>query len=122
MEKLFAGMLEVVGHIAFSAASIGTAPSGWRLLGPVAVLPEHQRRGIGGALIEAGLELLRARGARGCALVGDPAYYHRFEFRQIPGVTVEGVPDEVVLCLPLLDPAPSGEIVHHPAFWTQPEE
>ena len=53
---------EVVGHIAFSAAGIGDASSGWFLLGPVAVRPDHQGRGIGRALIEAGLEGLRPRG------------------------------------------------------------
>jgi len=63
----------VVGHIAFSSARIGDAPSGWFLLGPVAVTPQHQGRGVGRALIEAGLEALRRRGAGGFVLVGDPA-------------------------------------------------
>lgn len=106
----------VVGHIAFSSTRIGDAPSGWFLVGPVAVTPQHQRRGVGRALIEAGLERLRARGARGFALVGDPAFWNRFGFRQLPGVTCAGVPDEYVLCRPVGEAVPVGEVWHHPAF------
>lgn len=71
---------EVVGHIAFSAARIGDTTEGWFLLGPVAVLSGSQGSGIGNALVEAGLEQLRSRGAAGCVLVGDPAFYQRFGF------------------------------------------
>jgi putative acetyltransferase len=106
----------VVGHIAFSSARIGDASSGWFLLGPVAVDPRCQRSGVGRALIEAGLEELRSRGAGGVVLVGDPAFYERFGFRSVPGVTCAGVPDENVLCLPLRDAVPAGEVWHHPAF------
>jgi putative acetyltransferase len=49
-------------------------------LAPVAVLPEHQRRGIGGLLIRHGLELLRDRGERIVIVVGHPDYYPRFGF------------------------------------------
>ncbi|GAB4290215.1 MAG: N-acetyltransferase [Coriobacteriia bacterium] len=107
---------EVVGHIAFSAARIADAREGWRLLGPVAVLPDRQGEGIGRALVEAGLAELRSRGARGCVLVGDPAFYGRFGFAAVPGVTVKGVPPEYVLCLPLSGDTPRGEVEHHPAF------
>lgn len=44
----------VVGHIALSPAAIGDTSSGWYLLGPVSVHPDHQGQGIGRALIEAG--------------------------------------------------------------------
>jgi putative acetyltransferase len=111
----------VVGHIAFSRARIGGTASGWYLLGPVAVLPEFQRQGIGRALVEAGLGALRSRGAGGCVLVGDPAYYARFGFGRAPGVTCAGVPDEYVLCLQVAGPMPLGEVLHHPAFSVRPE-
>jgi putative acetyltransferase len=107
---------EVVGHIAFSAAGIGDASEGWFLLGPVAVRPDHQGEGIGRALVESGLAALRSRGARGCLLVGDPAFYCRFGFRQHPGIAWEGVPDENVLCLSMCGDAPAGEVTYHPAF------
>src|SRR5260370_27683850 len=49
-------------------------------LAPVAVLPEHQRKGIGGRLIRYGLELLRCRGEKIVIVVGHPDYYPRFGF------------------------------------------
>jgi putative acetyltransferase len=106
----------VVGHIAFSAGSIGDSQSGWFVVGPVAVRPDHQGRGIGRALIEASLDLMRSRDARGCVLVGDPEFYRRFGFRHWPQVRWAGVPDEYVLCLPFGDDEPTGEISYHPAF------
>ena len=107
---------EVVGHIAFSAAAIGDSSTGWFLLGPVAVLPACQGEGIGRALVEAGLDALRSRGARGCVLVGDPAFYGRFGFGPSPGVIWPGVPPENVLCLLLSGEMPTGEVSHHSAF------
>jgi putative acetyltransferase len=107
---------EVAGHIAFSAADIGGSSTGWFLLGPVAVQPGRQGEGIGRALVETGLDALRSRGARGCVLVGDPAFYGQFGFTQYPGVAWHGVPDENVLCLLLSGEMPTGEVVHHPAF------
>jgi putative acetyltransferase len=107
---------EVVGHIAFSAAGIGDTSEGWFLLGPVAVRPDHQGEGIGRALVESGLAALRSRGACGCVLVGDPAFYRRFGFQQHPGTVWDGVPDENVLCVPLSGDVPTGEVSYHPAF------
>ncbi|MDR3641650.1 MAG: N-acetyltransferase [Humidesulfovibrio sp.] len=106
----------VAGHIAFSQAPIGGRDVGWYLLGPVAVAPAFQRRGIGSDLVRAGLEKLRELGAQGCVLVGDPAFYTRFGFRQAVGLRYPGVPQEFVLSLPLADAEPDGEVAHHPAF------
>lgn len=107
---------EVVGHVAFSRATVGDAAEGWYLLGPIAVLPGRQRAGVGTQLVEAGLAGLRSRGAAGCALVGDPAFYGRFGFRHWDGLACHGVPDEFVLGLPFGPQAPAGEVVHHQAF------
>jgi putative acetyltransferase len=107
---------KVVGHIAFSAAAIGDSLTGWFLLGPVAVRPARQGEGIGRTLVETGLDALRSRGACGCVLVGDPAFYGRFGFRQHPGVEWHGVPDENVLCLLMSGEMPTGEVAYHPAF------
>src|SRR5690606_18603384 len=71
---------EIVGHIAFSPVTISDGNEGWFGLGPVAVAPQRQREGIGAALIEHGLALLRERGSAGCVVLGDPAYYGRFGF------------------------------------------
>lgn len=108
---------EVVGHIAFSPALIDGRNLGWYTLGPVAVLPAHQGHGLGAALVRAGLEGLRALGARGSVLVGDPGYYTRFGFRHEPSLQVDDVPPEYFLCLPLGAEIPSGLVTHHPAFF-----
>lgn len=111
----------VAGHIAFSPAPISGQDLGWYLLGPVAVLPALQRRGIGSALVRAGLVALQGLGAQGCVLVGDPAFYTRLGFRQATRLVYPGVPPEVVLSLCLSGPEPAGEVGHHPAFDVQPE-
>ena len=50
-------------------------------LGPVAVLPEFQRRGIGGGLIRGGLAAAERLGTGFVVVLGEPAYYGRFGFR-----------------------------------------
>jgi putative acetyltransferase len=45
---------KVVGHVAFSPVTISDGSEGWYGLGPVSVLPELQRQGIGKALIKEG--------------------------------------------------------------------
>lgn len=107
---------EVIGQIAFSPLTVADGAAGWFGGGPLAVRPDRQRRGVGGALVRAGLERLRAAGGRGCVLVGDPAYYGRFGFASGLGPTLTGVPDEVVLTLAFAGDAPKGPVRFHPAF------
>ena len=106
----------VVGHVAFSPVTISDGSQNWYGLGPVSVLPEYQRRGIGKALIQEGLSLLKGLDAQGCCLVGDPEYYKRFGFRNMPGLIHEGVPQEVFLALPLDGHAPQGIVKFHDGF------
>lgn len=106
----------IVGQAAFSPIEIDGKPSDWYGLGPVAVAPERQRRGIGSALVEEGLGRLHALGAAGCMLVGDPAYYRRFGFRNEPSLTLEGVPPHVFMILPLGKAIPNGKVAFHRAF------
>ena len=105
-----------VGHIAFSPASVGKASQGWYLLGPVGVLPDRQGKGIGSALVREALKRLRAQGALGVVLVGDPAFYERFGFTSRPRLTYPGVPDQYVLALAFTDKTPEGDIIAHDAF------
>lgn len=74
----------VVGQIAYTRASIQKAPeTRWPVLcfGPVSVLPQMQRQGIGDALIRHTLDLARRQGYPAVFICGDPAYYSRFGFQ-----------------------------------------
>jgi len=106
----------VVGHIAFSPVTISDGAPGWYGLGPVSVLPPHQRQGIGAALIEEGLSRLRRMGAGGCCLVGHPDYYGRFGFVNPPGLEHEGVPPEAFFALALDGAMPQGTVTFHEGF------
>lgn len=107
---------QVIGHIAFSTALINGQDCGWQLLGPVGVLPAHQRQGVGSRLVREGLAAIRRLGARGCVLVGEPAYYCRFGFSQLPSLEMPGVPSEYLLGLSFDGHLPEGTVAHHPAF------
>lgn len=108
---------EVVGHIAFSDVLIDGQDCGWVGMGPLAARVDRQRRGIGSALVRAGLEAVRVLGRRGCVLAGDPAYYVRFGFKRAEGLTLEGVPPEYFLALAFEgESGPEGAVTFHPAF------
>ena len=57
--------------------------------------------------------------AKGCALVGDPNFYRRFGFRNVPSLVHKGVPPEVFLVLPFTDAVPQGTVTFHEAFWAE---
>ena len=106
----------VIGHIAFSPVTISDGTPNWYGLGPVSVLPEYQRKGIGSALIREGLSRLRALGAKGCCLVGHPEYYRRFGFKNTPELVCEGVPQEVFFALSFDGHTPQGTVMFHEGF------
>ncbi|WP_333974940.1 N-acetyltransferase [Burkholderia cepacia] len=111
----------LIGHVAFSPVSIGgEAPGsqGWYGLAPLAVLPDCQRQSIGTGLVRTGLDALRRLGARGCVLLGEPAYYTRFGFAPSGDIVFPGVPPEYFLALSLDDsaPRPSGDVRYHDVF------
>ncbi len=106
----------VVGHIAFSPVAISDGTTDWYGLGPLSVLPEYQRRGIGKALIQKGLSRLKRLGAKGCCLVGHPQYYRRFGFGNVDGLFYEGVPHEVFFALSFDGRFPQGNVMFHEGF------
>jgi putative acetyltransferase len=106
----------VVGHIAFSPVTISDGTRNWYGLGPVSVLPEYQRQGIGKALIREGLSRLRDMNAQGCCLVGHPDYYRKFGFKNMPGLVHEGVPQEVFFALSFDGYTPQGTVTFHDGF------
>lgn len=107
---------QVIGHIAFSPITISDSAKDWYGVGPVSVLPDHQRQGIGKALINEGLSSLKTMSAKGCALVGPPEYYNRFGFKNYPEMIYEGIPQEVFLALPFAEDIPKGIVYFHEAF------
>jgi putative acetyltransferase len=106
----------VIGHIAFSPVTISDGTPNWYGLGPVSVLPEHQRQGIGKALIWEGLSRLKDLNARGCCLVGHPDYYKKFGFKNISGLMHEEVPQEVFFALSFDGHTPQGTVTFHEGF------
>jgi putative acetyltransferase len=68
----------VVGHVMCSRAGIDVFPSVG--LGPLGVLPAHQRRGVGQALMHGVLAAADALDEPAVVLLGDPGYYRRFGF------------------------------------------
>jgi putative acetyltransferase len=113
----------IVGHIMFSPVLLADHAE-LKIMGlaPMAVSPEHQRKGIGSTLMRAGLEECKNLGFGAIVVVGHPEYYARFGFT--PAVLFAlscefDVPEEVFMALELqtgyLDGA-SGEVQYHPAF------
>lgn len=108
----------VVGHIAASPVAISDSTGDWYGLGPLSVLPERQRRGIGAALMREVLSRLQKLGAKGCCLVGHPEYYAKFGFASVAGFVFEGVPPEVFVALPFDGRFPQGNVTFHEGFKT----
>ena len=106
----------VIGHIAFSPVAMSDGTPGWYGLGPVSVVPEHQRQGVGAALIREGLSRLKGLKARGCCLVGHPGYYNKFGFANVSGLSLPGVPPDVFFALSFDGITPQGTVAFPPAF------
>jgi putative acetyltransferase len=107
---------EIVGHVALSPVSISDGAAGWYGLGPISVKPELQGKGIGSVLMRAALQMLRERGAAGCLLVGDPAYYSRFGFKPESSLLLPDVPPQYFQALLFGPSLPRGVVTFHEAF------
>jgi putative acetyltransferase len=95
----------VVGHVLFSPVTITGAERVEAVgLGPMAVVPGRQRRGVGGALVAEGIGRLRAAGHALVVVLGHAAYYPRFGFERASryGIRWEHpCPDEAFMVLAL---------------------
>ncbi len=110
----------IIGHVAFSPVAVGSGAQRWYGLGPLAVEPAFQQRGIGSALVEAGLAELEALAAAGCVVLGEPGYYGRFGFRVVEGLVYPGPPPEYFLGKVLDGVPPTGVVEYHDAFSIEP--
>ncbi|WBB49468.1 N-acetyltransferase [Verrucosispora sp. WMMA2044] len=118
---------EVVGHVLFTR-SLLDAPRRLvpvQVLSPLAVAPDRQRRGIGGALVTHGLRLLDERGVPAVFLEGDPRFYSRFGFAaggdlgfRRPSLRIPA-PAFQVARLSGYEPWMTGTFVYSDTFWQQ---
>jgi putative acetyltransferase len=93
----------LVGHIMYSPITIGGKVTG-AALGPMAVLPEYQRRGVGSELVERGNKQLEKDGCPFIIVLGHAEYYPRFGFGPASAHNVRcewDVPDNVFMLLVL---------------------
>lgn len=75
---------QVVGHIISTKAKVvDSLNKEYEVLcvGPLSVLPDFQKKGIGGKLMKESIKIAKRLGFRGMILFGNPDYYHRFGFR-----------------------------------------
>jgi putative acetyltransferase len=116
---------EIVGHIAFSPMTTDPASPDTSLiaLGPIAVVPEHQNRGIGGSLVHAGMETCLELGYEAVFLVGHAEYYPRFGFTKASdwGIVCEfEAPEDAWMAAELKPGTLNGlrgiTVLFHPAF------
>lgn len=113
----------VVGHILFSPVSL-SAHSELRIMGlaPMSIAPQHQRHGIGSALVHAGIARCKELGFGAVVVLGHPEYYPRFGFLPAKRLDIGceyDVPEDVFMVMELR-PAylrgVSGTIKYHAAF------
>jgi len=119
---------QIVGHILFSPVTITSETSSFEAiaLGPMAVLPSHQRLGIGSELVRAGLEECREMGQSIVIVLGHPEFYPRFGFEPARpfGIRWEhDVPAEVFMVAELTEGALNGRggvVLYQPEFRSLP--
>lgn len=97
---------QIVGHILFTPATINYKEEIFDVAGlaPMAVLPQFQKGGVGKALVNKGLFLLRNRDYKAVIVLGHPEYYPRFGFEPASkyGIIYEHeVPEEAFMVIEL---------------------
>jgi putative acetyltransferase len=112
---------ELVGHVLLSYVDLEPGSHQILQLGPLAVRPQQQRRGVGTALMREALRLADKRAEPMVMIEGNPAYYGRFGFRSSHELGVEPPPDVeakyfMVCTLRAYDAALRGRAVYSEAF------
>ncbi len=109
----------VIGHVAVSPVAISDGTTGWLGLGPISVAPAYQRQGVGAQLMAQAIAELRALGASGCVVLGEPGYYSRFGFKAEPSLVLPEVPPEYFQAVLFGGSLPSGSVCYHESFAAQ---
>lgn len=112
----------VTGHIMFTPVSLRGFSEPIMGLAPMAVAPSRQRRGIGSALVKAGLERCKESGAVAAVVLGHADFYPRFGF--VPaarlGLKCEfDAPADAFMAIELQEHGlrgASGTVAYHPVF------
>jgi putative acetyltransferase len=112
---------EVVGHVMSTRATLGPGEFPVLGLGPLGVLPAHQGRGVGIALMEASIALVDQLGESMIVLLGDPGYYRRFGFESASDYGIEPpdpgwAPHFQVLTFGAYDPRQRGRFTYAEPF------
>jgi putative acetyltransferase len=115
---------QIVGHIAFSALAIESQDTAMNAvaLAPLAVLPAHQRRGVGSELVRSGIDHCRRAGYRAVLVLGEPAFYQHFGFMKASPHGIRcpfEVPDEAFMVAELFPGALAGHngpVKYRPEF------
>ncbi len=115
---------EIIGHIVFSPATIecGKRTVTGAALGPMAVMPKHQRQGVGTKLVRSGVSILQQSDCTFLVVIGHPAFYPRFGFRPASQFGVQcdwDVPDAVFMMMVLAEDemhGVEGKVTFRPEF------
>jgi len=97
---------QIVGHIAYSRGTIKNEQGAKKEIisfGPISVLPEYQKQGIGSALILHTINLARNMGCLAICIYGDPRYYSRFGFRCAERYEIKTSDDKFAVALQALE-------------------
>jgi putative acetyltransferase len=113
----------IIGHIFFSPVSLSGYP-GLRIMGlaPIAVMPCHQKLGVGSALVREGLDQCKQLGIVAAVVLGHPQYYPRFGFSPSSRFGIDSeydVPDDVFMAVELQPDAlrgTTGKVRYRSAF------
>lgn len=112
----------IVGHVMCSWMTIEDSDARLLQLSPLGVLPEHQGRGHGSALVRRTLDAVRAMGEPALLLEGNPKYYGRFGFVRADELGLLPPPEalyDFAFQIAVLDPdaeLPRGQVIYPPPF------
>jgi len=120
----------IIGNIVYTRAKVKNETSEKEVLcmGPLSVLPEFQKKGVGSFLLRTSISKARSMGFPAVVIFGDPQYYHRFGFvnaEKLGIQTSEGKNMEPFMALDLTGkglPDIHGRFFEDQAFQSKPED